>query len=259
MESRVRYRLNEYLHVLEHGTEKAVGVSTPRVQPHPTLGVHDADVTDIGRMLDQVWAADDRHWPRRLERPFLARLSRHAQRQFSHLVKNGCQPDQLALRFHKAASVGSASRDQEKLLRELDQIETLAETSESAVSRLLSRQTQLDEFFIKTGYRSVEGEPGGATLKLIALDLQDWCAEQRADIARLRKQLDRRRQPFLGDAQVKLSRSVNAATGRYHDREVTSILGELLADVGKPERGTEWLKRKRSRWTASRGGQTDDY
>jgi hypothetical protein len=142
------------------------------------------------------------------------------------------------------------------VLRDANEVEKLAKAARSAVQTLLNRQMQLDELFLQEGYRALEGEPAHSTLKPISDDLRDWCDLQTADVTRLRAQLDGRRQPLLGDAQVKLSIAVHAATGQYHDSDVTLVLGELLTAAGAPERGDQWLKRKRARWLMSLSGRS---
>ncbi len=268
--TRFERRWWDYCWVLDHGTHPSVGATKP---PPPDLRakvqqIFAADSRDSIEKADielnQVWERDDGIWQRRLGEPFLRQLSPKASRDFGRLVKAGCQPDRLAHRFHQAAQVSDAKDDQEQIRKDLAELESLTTAAKAAIRSLLARRTQFDEFLAEREYRVLaerdyrvldEREDGGPVerrdrteLGAIEADFARVAGDQLDDVQRLKEQIDGRRQPLLGHAQVRLSMHIHQVTGGYQDRVVTFVLGELLKKAGTPERGSEWLKKKRARW-----------
>jgi len=259
-EVRFERRRTDYYQVLQEGTPTVVGRSEPR--PPDLRKSVDAAWTDgdsnwegADAVLSEVWAKDASLWRHRLK-PFLQRLSRPAQTAFAELVKAGCQPDALAFQFHEATRVRDYEIDQERLRGDLDELEKLGGQSVDVVARLATRRRQFDEYLLSRRLRAIEGEPGDAELKILAMDLKDLVERHTVDYAHLRRRLDGRRQSLLGHAEVRLSRRVHEATGGYHDRKVEKILEDIRHSIGQGGRADGALKKRRQRWERRLDGRS---
>jgi hypothetical protein len=245
-------RWTDYVWILEEGTPTVVGTSDPRppdlreaVQAAYADGNPNWDAANA--VLDKAWAMDARNWKRRLE-PFLQALSTPAQAAFTVLVEAGYQADMLALQFHEATQADEYEEDHAHLQRELDELNKLGQQALEAVQRLAARKTQLDEYLMRRRLSVIDGEPGDAELKMLVADLADLVRDHAADNNRMRRQLDGRRNPLLGHAEVRLSLRVRAATGAYHDVSVERILEEIRQGMGYAVRAPGTLKKRRQRW-----------
>lgn len=159
----------------------------------------------------------------------------------------------LAFQFHEATQVKQYDKDHAHLWAELEELDKLGRQAVEAVGKLASRRTQFDEYLMVRRLSVIEGEPGDAELKILALDLGDLVARHTADNKRLRRQLDARRNPLLGHAEVRLSIRVHASTSAYHDAKVEQILEELREGKGHATRAPGTLKKRRQRWTRQIG------
>lgn len=251
--SRFEHRWDDYSYVLRSGTSPKVGRFDPRLPDRreevlKALGSRDSGTVALAeRILDEVWAADAVAWRRRLQ-PFLDRLSPRASRAFAKLVTAGCQPDMLALRFHEAASLKESRKASERIHRDIAELRRLAREAVQGLTRFVNRRSEFDRYLEEQRLRVCEGEPGGAELVILKVDLEDVVERQLADLEGLRRQLDGRRQPLTGHPEVQLSCEIRSVTGQYHDSDVECVLNELLEALGGRPRGPGALKRRRARW-----------
>ena len=244
----------DYRQVLEAGTPTVVGTGDSRppdlreaVEAAFTDGAPNWQAADA--VLDQAWVQDARLWRRRLAL-FLEGLSSLARSAFADLVEAGCQPDMLAFQFHEATRVTEYTRDHRRLRADLDQLDKLGRHALDALTKFANRRQQFDDYLLSRRSRAVEGEPGDAELRMLVVDLKDLVARHTEDNAHMRRQLDGRRQPLLGHAEVRLSRQVYEATGAYYDRKVERILDDIRHRMGHKGRVGGALKKRRQRRSA---------
>jgi hypothetical protein len=258
--TRFQRRFDDYCWTLEKGTSSSVGKPTPGLPDRRTeINRAFADgIEPATAALNKVWKEDALRWPRRLSKPFLDGFTRRGFGAFEALVKAGCQPDVLALHFYEATDVDESSKDQDQVRRDLDELDRLAAQAVESLQRLVTRQQQFDEYLISRHLRILAGEPGDADLKLLLADLQELIGHHQADSKSLRRQLDGRRQPLIGHAEVRLSLRVQAATGGYHDRDVEDVLDELRMRLKQPPRSRGTLKRRRIRWAQAIGPRINE-
>jgi hypothetical protein len=252
-EIRFERRWEDYCQVVQEGTPKVVGKTAPRPPDFrgsvmTALGKGDPNWQAAHDVLDQVWAKDARHWRRRLEQ-FLEYLSGSVQSAFADLVEAGCQPDMLAFQFHEATQLRRYEKDRGHVRRELEELDKLGHQAVDAVTKFANRKKQFDTYLMSHRLAVVEGELGDAELKMLVWDLEDLVARHVSDNARMRRQIDARRNPLLGHAEVRLSRRVHAATGAYRDGRVEQILEEIRQRMGYEGRAPGTLKKRRQRWT----------
>ncbi len=210
-------------------------------------------LTAARNILDEIWAADQGRWQRRLS-SFLKRLGAAQSRTFGELVAAGCQPDRLAERFTVVSQPNAVTRDQQRILEDIDALARLLAGAVSSLGDLVRRKEQFDQRLSRGHYRVFAGDEARTELHDLQDDLQDIAANEEADLRRLRRRLDGRRHQLLGDATVKLLRHLKVVTGSYHDRDVAAILNDLGADSDQTT--AEALKKKRKRWTERlRGGR----
>jgi hypothetical protein len=262
-QERFELRWSDYVQSLTGGTDQAVGHSQPRLGDRrdemmrlfdgaPADGATgEVDVAVFAKanaLLDEVWRGDAGLWQRRLA-PFFGRLEPRSSRGFATLVVRGCQPDALAIALHHAADVQSLEADEARVRSDIRELQQLLDVGEQALQRLLDRKQQFDEYLESRRLRVLGDEPGSAELKILVWDFKDWATAERADLIRLRRQTDRRFNPFTGHALVRLSTRIRRITGQYHDREVAAILNALSKRV-RPRRTTSPanLRAYRARW-----------
>lgn len=246
---RVARRWTDYLETLQDGTAKEVGERNP-LPPNRTNEV--LQVLQRGQMaaadalLDEIWTQDAGAWTRRLA-PFLRRLSPSGAMAFGRLVKSGCQPDALALRFWEAADPQSDAPPLLKTIRtEVKTLESVIDETLRALRAWRDRGAQLADLLSRNRLSVPEDEPGGAELKVTVHDLEQIAERQLADLERLRKQCDERRNPIVGHARVRLSLRVHEVTGRYNDAAIVTVIGDLAGD-GTLDAAA--LRQQRARWT----------
>jgi hypothetical protein len=256
--ARFERRWLDYCDVLERGTDPAVGLSEPRPPDEresvarilgsgfeslglPTTGVPDR-VQQADRALDDIWKKDGEAWPRRLQ-PFLKMIE--PSRSFGELIAAGCQPDALAIHFHEAARREDLTKQEIHVRTELDILDKLSSEWVQLGAHYADRSRQLDEYLWAHRLRVPYENPIGATLDLLRAEVEDVVSDRQDDMRRVRRQIDRRRQPFLGHAHVRLSRQIHEVTGHYYDDQVASVLNALGGDETVTP---EALKSKRWRW-----------
>jgi hypothetical protein len=200
-------------------------------------------------VLAEIWRADDGTWQRRLAKKFLDVLSAKASRAFRELVTAGSQPDMLAWRFQRAAQVEKLAKDDEFVLSETRELEKVIARRRGDLEDLLKRVTSFHERLASRSLMVLEDEPGTAELRILVADFEDWADRFQNDHLRyIRRQFDGRRQPLVGDAEIKLSLYVRDVTGAYFDTNVELVLNELRAAAGHPERPLGTLRKRRARW-----------
>jgi len=245
---------------MHEGTSPLVGRAGPKPRDEreaiqAVLAENANDMAGANAVLDKVWARDATAWPKRLHEPFLRGFSVRARNAFASLVKKGCQPDMLALQFHKATQAEEFANDRERIRDDLEEIEKLSAQAVATVHALAVRRRQLDEYLSERELRVLVGEPGDAELQMLKLDLDDLVERHRADDDRLKEQNDGRRESLLGHAEVRLSSQVREATGNFFDRDVESVLAELRERLGLADRGPGSLKSRRTRWSRQLRGR----
>jgi hypothetical protein len=206
-------------------------------------------LSPVNIILSEIWRADEGAWQRRLGERFLGPLTPHASRSFANLVRAGLQPDMLAFRFHRAAEVHELAADESFIQSEIRDLETLVATMRRDFNALFGRVNQFHERLVSRQLLVLADEPGTAELNVLNADFQDWGDRFVNDqLQHLRRQLDGRRHPFRGDAEIKLSLCIHVATGAYYDADVELILNELRAVRGYPERPPGTLRKRRAYW-----------
>jgi hypothetical protein len=198
--------------------------------------------------LDKIWKEDDANWRLRLT-PFLSKLGVLESNAFARLVNKGCQPDRLAHIFHEAANPAKLIKAERRIHRDVAALRTLTKSAAAALVALSNRRRDFDNYLAKERIRITEDETGTAELNLLRLDFESFAKSHQAELERIRHQLDGRRQPLLGDAEVKLSRQIYEVTGSYHDKAASAILSSILERRTLPPRTPDALKRKRARWS----------
>jgi len=208
-------------------------------------------------VLSEIWRADEGLWQRRIGK-FLGALTPHATRAFGELVRDGAQPDMLAFRFHRAAEVDELADDEGFVQSEIRELESLIAKRRGNLEALFQRVSQFHERLVSRQLLALPDEPGTAELKILNSDFKDWADRfVNDDLQHLRRQLDGRRQPFRGDAEIKLSLYIREITGAYNDASVELILNELCAARGYPEHPPGTLRWRRARWEKRLGGAED--
>ncbi len=256
-DARFERRWLDYCEVLQAGTPSSVG----RLHPKPPDQRESVErllrvgkIASADKALDDVWDRDAGYWQKRLKVPFLGALTLQASRAFGRLVTKGCQPDLFAQRFWEAAQTKRMSDAQRHITRELDELDKCAEHALGALSALTSRRKQFDDYLWENRFRVPEDEPPTAELVTLMDDFRDFVKRQRVDTSSLRRQIDGRRQPLTGHAQVRLSIMVQVVTGSFNDKDVECVLNELLFENGDAELAEGTLKRKRARWISEKAG-----
>ena len=210
--------------------------------PHVTAAQLDA----AGALLDTAWRKDKLRWPRRLQ-SFLAPLLADGRGAFADLVKQGCQPDMLALSFHEA--VGSETRglrQQHRVRDELDQLEQLGVDARSALKTFVNRRRQLDEYFTRENLRVADPEVSVLVDRYNEVD--QVLEHQQDDLGRIRRRIDGRRQLFYGHPLFRLWTRVHRSTKAHHDAKIDQILANLRAARGLKPYALGTLKKRRGRW-----------
>jgi hypothetical protein len=86
-------------------------------------------------------------------------------------------------------------------------------------------------------------------------DLEESVNRLTFDNAHMRRQLDGRREPLLGHAEVRLTKRVREVTGRYSYRLVASVLDDLRTAKGLEGRDADALKKRVQRWQKRLSGK----
>lgn len=255
VETRFERRWSDYRDVLEHGTNPEVGTSKPappdvRTKIWALRGRHMAELaTSADKVLDDVWHEDSGRWQRRLNKAFLAKLGTVASRSFARLVESGCQPDTLAFHFYRCSRPEDLVAQEATVRSRVTELDQLLLRLRQALKDFSERRKALDEYLLSHRLRVTEDEPGGASLNILRLDMELELDDQQDELRRLHRQIDGRRQPIVGHAQVRLSRQIHEVTGKYHDRSVASVLTAL----GTETVTADALKRRRARWAQRLG------
>ena len=285
-------RWDDYCCVLQNGTDPAVGLSEPRPEDvrdevREVLGgperkqayeaaqerhrrremtavefeaateayysprVSAAQLDAANALLETVWKEDLPRWPLRLE-SFLEVLSKEGREIFADLVKRGCQPDRLALRFQEAADHERRGTEQHQHVRdELDELEQLGTAARRALAAFLKCRRRFDEYLVRERLRSM-ADPEVERLAIVGEELEQVLASQRQDLRSVRRQTDGRRQLFLNHPSIRLSQQVHQSIGHYLDRKVAFVLSDLMEARGQDPVGLDTLKKRRSQWKKQR-------
>jgi hypothetical protein len=129
-------------------------------------------------------------------------------------------------------------------------MERLAEQALNALSTYANRRRQIEsDLEVWRGPAFDGGAGDDVELEILLGDFKDLLTRHASDDRHTRRQLDGRRDPITGDAELQLMRLVNASTGAYQDRRVLSVLNELRERRGMKSHDLAAFKKRRQRWT----------